>query len=208
VSVTVGVDEVGVAAAARAVTAGGVVLYPTETVYGIGGDARRPDVVERVRGMKGRDASKPVLVITDDWRRVAPWMAGEEAGVARLMKHEPPLPVTLLVDASSEAPAGVVGPDGLVGLRRTSDPFCRQLIERSDAPLLSTSANHPGEPAPARFDDVAASLRNAVDVAVDAGRPLPGVPSTVARVVDGRVAVLRLGAVDAATLEEVVAGAR
>jgi L-threonylcarbamoyladenylate synthase len=114
----------------------------------------------------------------------------------------------VLVDASADAPAGVVGPDGLVGLRRTSDPFCRALIEASDAPLLSTSANPPGEPAPARFEDVAAAMRDAVDVAVDAGRPLPGVPSTVARVVAGRVTVIRVGPVDAATLERVMAGAR
>jgi L-threonylcarbamoyladenylate synthase len=208
VSVTVGVDKAGVDAAARAVRAGGVILYPTETVYGVGGDARRPDVIERVRGMKGRDAEKPVLVLVDRWERVAGWVTGESDRVATVMGHEPPLAVTLLLDASGEAPAGVVGPNGLVGVRRTSDAFCRALIEEADAPLLSTSANPPGEPAPALFDDVAPSMRASVDVAVDAGRPLPGVPSTVARVQAGRVVVVRLGAVDLATLEGLVAGGR
>jgi L-threonylcarbamoyladenylate synthase len=208
VSVTVGVDAAGVAAAARAVRAGGVILYPTETVYGIGGDARRPDVVNRVRGMKGRDGSKPVLVLVDTWARVAGWIAGDDSGAAAIMQHDPPLAVTLLVEATPDTPVDVVGPDGLVGVRRTSDPFCQALIAEADAPLLSTSANPPGEPAPWRFDDVAATLRASVDVAVDGGRDLPGVPSTVARVADGRVNVVRLGAVSAETLERVLAGPR
>ena len=205
-SITVGTDAAGLGTAAEAVRAGGVLVYPTETVYGLGADARDPAALARIRRLKGRDAAKPVLVLTDTWRRVADWSGELDAEVLRVMSHEPPLAVTLLVTAGAGAPTGVVGPEGLLGVRRTSDEFCRALIAAADAPLLSTSANSAGAPPPADIDEVEPALLAAVDVVVDAGRRLPGVASTVARIVDGRVEVVRDGAVDASTLARVASG--
>ncbi len=205
---TIGTDAAGLRAAARAVRAGRVLLYPTETVYGLGGDAGRADVLQRVRHLKGRDADKPILVLTDVWTRMADWIVEPGDALRRIMSHEPPLPVTLLMEASGRAPSGLIGPEGLIGVRRTADAFCRALVVASDTPLLSTSANQSGQPAPAELREVSVALRAGVDVVVDAGRRLPGVPSTVARVVDGAVHVLRAGAVDAVTLEGVAAGGR
>jgi L-threonylcarbamoyladenylate synthase len=208
VSETVGTDAAGLRAAVRAVRAGRVLLYPTETVYGLGGHAGRDDVLQRVRALKGRDADKPVLVLTDTWRRVADWVVDPDDTLRRIMSHEPPPPVTLLMAANDRAPSGVVGPEGLIGIRRTADAFCRALVAASDAPLLSTSANRSGQPAAADLGEVEDAILAGVDLVVDAGRRLPGVPSTVARVVDGAVHILRAGAVDAATLERVAAGGR
>jgi L-threonylcarbamoyladenylate synthase len=124
----------------------------------------------------------------------------------RLMAHEPPLPVTLLLPASDAAPAGLAGPGGLVGVRHTADPFCRAVVAAAGVPLLSTSANPAGGPPPARFEDVDAGLRARVDLAVDAGHALAGVPSTVVRIDGGRVVVVRAGAVGADVLARIVAG--
>ncbi len=205
-SLTVGTDAAGVRAAAAVVRAGGVLIYPTETVYGIGGDAGVAGVAERVRVLKGHDADKPLLAIVDAWQRVRNWTEAPDAATLRVMAHEPPLPVTLLLRAGTGAPAGLVGPEGFVGVRRTSDDFCRALIAAADAPLVSTSANVAGAPAPAEFAEIGAAIRNEVDLVVDAGRRLAGVPSTVARIEAGRVEVARAGAVDSATLEGVAAG--
>ncbi len=202
----VGADAAGVAAVAEAVRAGGVVLYPTETVYGLGGDAARPDVRARTAALKGRDGAKPMLMLTDEWARVMGWLGPLERAHRRLMDHAPPLAVTLLLPASRAVPASLVGPGGLVGIRRTTDPFCRALVAAADAPLLSTSANPAGAPPPARFESVHPDLLAAVDLAVDAGHPLAGVPSAVARVERGAVVVVREGAVDVATLERIAAG--
>ena len=200
----VGSDAAGVRAAAGVVTAAGVLLYPTETVYGLGGDPFAPEVIDRIRAIKGRDAGKPMLALTDDWGRVAAWLAGLTDVHDRLMAFEGPL--TILFEAGPGAPPGLVGPEGLVGVRRTTDPFCRAVIATCQTPLVSTSANPAGAPPPVAFADVDVRLLDAVDLAVDAGAPLAGVPSTVVRVVDGEAVVLREGAVDAATVRRIAAG--
>ena len=195
-----------VARAAAVIRAGGVIAYPTETVYGLGCDPTDAAAVERVRAVKGRDADRPMLALTDRWGRVGPWLAGLTAAHRRLMAHEPPLPVTIVFDASDAAPPTLVSPGGTVGIRRTTDPFCRALVAAADTPVLSTSANRAGEPPPARFADLDPAVAAAVDLAVDAGHALDGTPSTVVRIEGGRLVVLRAGAVDEATLRRIVEG--
>lgn len=194
-----------VARAAGTVRAGGVLVYPTETVYGLGCDPARADAVARVRAVKGRDA-RPMLALTDRWGRVAPWLAGLTDAHRRLMRHAPPLPVTLVFEASAAAPPALVSAEGTVGIRRTTDPFCRALVAAAGTPVLSTSANRAGQPAVHRFEDLDPAVTEAVDLVVDAGRALGGTPSTVVRLDAGRLHVLREGAVDAATLRRIVAG--
>jgi L-threonylcarbamoyladenylate synthase len=191
--------------AAAVVRAGGVLVYPTETVYGIGCDPANTEAVARVRAVKGRDADKPMLAITDRWGRVAPWITGLTDVHRSLMQHAPPLPVTIVFDASDDAPPGLVSPQGGIGIRRTTDPFCRALVAAADTPVLSTSANRAGRSPVARFADLDAAVLDAVDEAIDAGHDLGGTPSTVVRVADGELVVLRKGAVDAATLHRIVA---
>ena len=198
-----GTDAEGIQSAAATVASGGVLLYPTETVYGLGGDPEKEAVIERIRRLKGRDAGKPVLVLTDEWVRVEDWLSGVSATQRRLMTYEPPLPVTLLFDAAPATPPWLVGPDGWVGVRRTSDPFCRAVIQTADCALLSTSANEAGGVAPHRFSDVTAMIREGVDCAVDAGQPLAGTPSTVVRFDGDDLVVVREGAVRVKTLHEI-----
>lgn len=191
--------------AAAVVRRGGLLLYPTETVYGLGCDPADPAAVARLRALKGRDAAKPMLAITDRWGRVAPWVRDLTEAHRRLMQHDPPLPVTLVFDASAAAPPGLVSPEGTIALRRTADPFCRALVAAAGTAILSTSANRAGHPPPARFADLDPTLLEAVDLAVDAGCPLGGTPSSVVHVAaTGQLEVLREGAVAAETLKRIV----
>lgn len=192
----------GVRAAAEVLARGGVLLYPTETVYGLGCDPFADEAVARVRALKGRDADKPMLALTDDWARVARWFSGVGEGHRRLMAFEGAL--TILFEAGPEAPRSLVGPEGLVGVRRAGEAFCRAVIAKSNHPLVSTSANPAGAPAPNRLADVDARLLAAVDLAVDAGAPLAGTPSTVVRVVGEEVVVVREGEVSAAMVQRIV----
>ncbi len=192
--------------AAEVVRSGGVLVYPTETVYGLGCDPHDVRAVARVRALKGRDAAQPLLALTDEWLRVARWIAGVTEVHHRLMGHTPSLPVTLVFEATADAPPALVSGDGRIGLRRTPDPFCRALIAAADTPILSTSANRAGHPPAHRFADLDPAVHGAVDYAADAGRDLGGTPSTVVGVEAGRLVVLREGAVDTATLWE-IAGA-
>ena len=200
----VGVGAAGVERSASCIRAGGILVYPTETVYGIGGDALDVGVVKRIRTLKRSHADKPMLVLTDEWTRVADWFAEASHALQRLMDHEHALPITLLATASEMAPEPLVGPEGMIGVRRTSDSFCRVLIEATDTPLLSTSANVSGESSPALFEDINSTILDGVDLAVDAGRALMGIPSTVVRVAGNSIQIVRDGAVDAPTIHEIV----
>ena len=198
------------AAAAAAVQRGGVVLYPTETVYGLGCDPRRSDAVARIRRLKGRDADKPMLAVTDRWGCVDGWTSALTAAHRRLMQATDadgqPLAVTLLFAPGPECPEALVGPGGLVGIRRTSSPVCRALVSACGTAILSTSANAAGEPPPSTFGGVDADILDGVDAAVDAGYPLQGTPSTVVKVSEDGAIVLREGAVSARQVRQVASG--
>ncbi|MEM6337944.1 MAG: L-threonylcarbamoyladenylate synthase [Bacteroidota bacterium] len=182
-----------VSEAARVVSEGGVLLYPTATVYGLGGDPNVPAVLERIRALKGRDADKPMLVLTDEWARAEHWIANVTPLHNRLMAFDGPL--TILFDASPDVPAALRGGSPLIGIRRTRDAFCRAVITQSGRLLCSTSANKAGDPSPATFSTIHPDLLARVDLAVDAGSPLGGAPSTVAGLRDGSLVIYRAGAV-------------
>lgn len=200
----VGVDAAGVARSASCIRAGGILVYPTETVYGIGGDALDVGVMARIRALKGSSTDKPMLVLTDEWARVMDWFAEVSVALQRLMVHQSALSLTLLIPASESAPEPLVGPEGIIGMRRTGDSFCRALIDAAETPLLSTSANVSGESSPAKFDDINPAILDGVDLAVDAGRTLTGVPSTIVRVAGDGFQIVREGAMDARTIHEIV----
>lgn len=182
-------------AAQRCIERGGVLIYPTATVYGIGGDARREDVALRIAVLKGRDRDKPMLLLTDQWERVANWFERETKLHRYLMNHPRSAYLTILFEASDSAPVVLRGGSPLIGVRRTAHPFCRALIERSGAPLISTSANRSGEPTARTVNEVPDDVRTGVDLLVDAGPSTSSEASTVVAVADGRIRIVREGAV-------------
>lgn len=189
---------------ARYIREGGVVLYPTETVYGLGCHPNYDEAVRRIQRLKGRDAHKPMLVLTDSWERVEDWLGERDPLHDRLMEIGRIYPLTILLPASGAVPESFRGGSPLVGIRCTTDLFCRALIASSDSPVLSTSANPAGEPAPAAFEDIQPEMLEGVDLAVDAGRPLAGSPSTVVSVTDGQAVVVREGAVPEGTIRSLL----
>ncbi|MEM8598725.1 MAG: L-threonylcarbamoyladenylate synthase [Bacteroidota bacterium] len=194
--------------AATTVQRGGVLVYPTETVYGIGGDPFDAAMVDRVRAIKGRDATKPMLAITDRWGRVAEWTSNVTGLHRTLMaatdEEGRPLAVTLLFEAGPGAPPSLVSQVGLIGIRRTPDTLGQALVAACGTALLSTSANRSGEPPASTFTDLDPRVVEAADYAFDAGRPLGGTPSTVVRVQGEALVVIREGSVSEAALRRVL----
>lgn len=190
--------------AARLVAGGGVLLVPAETVYGLSGDARRPDVAARIHQIKGSDPMKPLLALTDTWDRVHDWVEALPP-VRRVWEEDGLGPLTLVLPATDRAPSALKSSEGFVGIRKTTSPTARELVTRLGAPVFSTSANRTGEPAPARFEDVHRTIRRAVDGAIDAEISLVGEPSTVARFDSqaGAFEILRPGPVDEAALRAI-----
>jgi len=181
--------------AARIIVSGGLIVYPTETVYGIGADARNAQAVSRIPLVKGRDERKPILVLVGSRDAVTEW-ASEVSGTARaLMNAFWPGPLTLVFPARDDVPELLTAGTGTVGVRCSPDAFCRELILRSGTAITSTSANRTGEPTGATIAEIAGHLGDGIDLYVDSG-PLGGrLPSTVVDVSGPALRLLREGAI-------------
>lgn len=187
-----------IAAAVAALRAGELVVFPTETLYGIGCDALNPDAIERLRAVKQRGADKGVATIVGDVAMLALLSAHVSAEARRLADAFWPGPLTLLLPARPGLPAPIVL-DGMVAARVSSHAVARRLALELGRPIASPSANPGGlEPAP---DVAAARAYFASDVAcyIDDG-PIAGAPSTL---VDPGppLRVLREGAISRAALD-------
>lgn len=179
--------------AARTVLSGGVIIYPTDTIWGIGCDATNPSAVEKVFSIKRRAESKSLIVLVSS-----------EKHLMSTVRDIPPLafdliacsekPMTIIYDRPSGIAANALAPDGSLGVRIVNDEFCRRLIERIKTPLVSTSANISGEASPACFSDIKEVILHSADYVVDYRRTdnRKSAASTVIKLTsDNRVTVIR-----------------
>lgn len=190
---TVEADEAGREAAIAALARGEVIVYPTETLYGLGCDAADEAAVARVFRMKGRRPDKPLPLIAGDLNSVADLavIPFKVMGLAALW----PGPLTLILKASRELPPGLTDGQGRVAIRVSSHPVARYLAKRLGRPVVATSANRTGEQPAATADRAAAGLADdPPDLVVDGG-PVPGgPPSTIVDATVYPVAIVRPGA--------------
>lgn len=178
---------------AEVVLKGGVVVYPTDTVYGLGCDPRNPEAVRRVFEAKKR-ADKPMPILcssVDVMKSIGRWN-----GIAdRLASRFLPGPLTLLLDLKDEGLAEGLVKEGKVGLRVPNHKVARRLIELVGGALVGTSANLSGMPPPRSLDEVLSYPGPRFDVMLDCGPTPIGIPSTVVDVSEGRVKVIREGCI-------------
>ena len=188
---------------------GGVILYPTDTVWGIGCDATNSEAVRRVYQIKQRDDSKALICLVDSDVRMQRYVrdvpevawqlidAVEERGASneeRAVKSRVGSPITLVLDGASGLAPELLAEDGTVGIRITHEPFSRELCYRFQKPLVSTSANISGEPAAQNYRDISEDILNAVDYVCFSRRQehQPHHPSSVIKIGrGGEVVVIR-----------------
>jgi L-threonylcarbamoyladenylate synthase len=182
--------------AAAAIRSGGIVCYPTETVYGLGVDARSHDALAHLIELKGRDAGKGMSVLVSDLDAARDLLDAEPPAAARSLAHAFwPGPLTLVLPAVRSLDAALIGPAGGVGLRCSTDAIARELLVRCGAPLTSTSAN-PSAREPARTAEEARAYFGArVDAYVDGGARRNALISTVVEFSQGRAYLRRAGAI-------------
>lgn len=172
---------------------GGIILYPTDTVWGIGCDARNSEAVKRIFDLKRRADSKSMLVlvnnevalerITDDIPDVA-WQLIEAAVN----------PLTIIYDGAKGVAQDLIAPDGSLGVRITGESFSNELCRRLGAPLVSTSANVSGENPPSFFSDISPEIKEGVDYIVNYKQndKTPKTPSNIIKLgKDGVVKLIR-----------------
>ncbi len=190
-----------IAAAGAILSQGGLVVFPTETVYGIGADIRNPGGVEKVIRLKHRPAGLPVLAHCSDMSQLAGLVAEIPESAQTLIDRFWPGPLALVFRKSKSVPAVVSGPTDTIGIRMVAHPVACQLIAKLGAPLAGTSANLHGEPAISSFDAINPELLKQVDVALDAGTCGQAKPSTILDVTCQPPRLLRPGAVPLARIE-------
>jgi L-threonylcarbamoyladenylate synthase len=173
-----------VSRAADAIRGGESVVYPTETVYGLGANALDADAVERVFAVKGRDHENPISLAVPAVESAFEHTQTTEQE-KRFMREFLPGPVTVLVEARETVPDVLTAGRSRVGVR-VPDHSMAQALLRETPPLTSTSANRSGNPSARRVDAVDESVREAVGVVLDGGE-LPGTESTVVNVSAGTI---------------------
>lgn len=177
--------EAEVEAALGALRRGGVILYPTDTVPGLGCDATDEAAVSRIYGIKQRPDSKSLIILVADERDVLQYTAAPDPEIFPFLEGEE-RPTTVIYEGAIGLAPNAIAADGSIAIRITRDPFCRHLIRRLRRPLVSTSANPSGAPTPGRLSEVDPAIRAAVDHTVELPEPAATrPPSQILRWVDG-----------------------
>jgi L-threonylcarbamoyladenylate synthase len=176
-----------------------VVVFPTETVYGLGVDARSADAVARLVALRGRDEGKPILVLVTDVAMAETVVAEMPESARRLAARFWPGPLTLVLPARRDLPAPLTAGTGTIGVRVPGHPDALALVGGLGRPVTAPSANPPGAESPRTLAVARSYFTDGVAAWVDAGT-LRGGASTVAAVEPGGVRVLRPGPVSEAAL--------
>lgn len=184
-------DEV--AKALKVVQDGGIILYPTDTIWGIGCDATNTEAVKKIFALKQREEAKSMIILLDTDNKLQSYVR-EVPDIAYDLIEYAENPLTLVMPGAKNISEALIAADGSVGIRVAKHPFCEQLIQRLRKPLVSTSANISGQPSPQNFNKVASEIIEGVDYVVDVDQHDTTLkkPSTIMRLApDGRFEFLR-----------------
>lgn len=141
---------------------GGTVLYPTDTVWGLGCDATDEEAVKKIYGIKRRPDSKSLIILVAEERDVLHYVAAPDLTVFDFLAEQT-RPTTVIFENAVNLPDNLMAEDGSIAIRIVQDEFCRHLVKRLRKPIVSTSANTSGRPAPQFFDEVEEEIKSGVD---------------------------------------------
>ena len=198
----------GLDAAAAVLRQGGLVAFPTETVYGLGANATDEAAVKRIFAAKGRPPDNPIIVHVSDLAQMTPLVKRYPPAAALLAERFWPGPLTLVLPRSGRVPEAVTGGLDTVAIRMPDHPVARELIRRAGVPVAAPSANLSGRPSPTRAEDVMEDLAGRIEVVLDGGPTGIGLESTVLDLTADPPAILRPGGVTWEQLRSVLGGVR
>ncbi|MBE6316600.1 MAG: threonylcarbamoyl-AMP synthase [Muribaculaceae bacterium] len=158
-------QEADIVQCLKTLSAGGLILYPTDTVWGIGCDATNAEAVKKVYQLKQRDDSKALIVLIDSADHLDHYVV-DVPMIARELIDVAVKPLTIIYEGAYNLATNVLGDQDSVGIRIPNDEFCHRLCERFGKPIVSTSANVSGAPTAKTFADIDASIVQGVDYAV------------------------------------------
>jgi len=189
-------DPAVIAQAARIVCDGGLVAFPTETVYGLAADATNPKAIARLNRVKGRPPEKPYSIHLYRASQVEQWVHDVSPLAKRLMQQFWPGPLTIVMPTQTGES---------VGFRLPNHPVAQAFLCQCNRPIVAPSANRSGSPPPTDGREVVAALGEAIDGLLDAGPTPMGRESTVVSIADGALSIVREGAIAEAALRQALA---
>lgn len=184
-----------IAAAATLLERGGVIAFPTGSLYGLGADALNAGAVERVFTIKRRPPDKPLLILVPDRAVVVDLAVEVPAAAIRLMDRFWPGQVTIVLNALPGLPSNLTAGTGRIGIRLPGHPVARALVAAFGGPITGTSANLSGRGGCHRIDEIDPQLLRQLDLVIDAGQLKEGIGSTVVDVTGAEPIVIREGVV-------------
>lgn len=181
---------------------GGIVVYPTDTFYGLGVNGYLAEAAKEIYTLKGRDPAKPISLVVSDLAMARDIAVEIPAVFRRIAHHFWPGPLTIVLRAAEDIPAPIKSSEGSVGIRWPDLLWLRELIKRAGFPLTATSANLTGEKEVSDPNTVTTAFFGKVDLIVDAGKSPGGLPSTVVDLTKKRPRILREGAILSSELRQ------
>ncbi|MBN2466799.1 MAG: threonylcarbamoyl-AMP synthase [Deltaproteobacteria bacterium] len=175
--------------------AGGVVAYPTETFYGLGVDALSGGAIRKIYSIKKRDPSQPLLILISHYDLLSEYVAMVPEIARKLTERFWPGPLTIIFSASPRIPSLLCAGTGKIAVRISSHPIARALAAAMDVPITSTSANLTGLPSPTMPEEVFNQLHSKIDMIIDGGKTMGGMPSTIVDVTMSPLQLVREGAI-------------
>jgi L-threonylcarbamoyladenylate synthase len=197
-------EEVILTRAVEILANGGILAYPTETFYGLGADATNQKAIEKIFAVKGRDFKNPISLIIGQPEDIYPLVKDIPESARKLMAAFWPGALTIVFLAANNVSQLLTAGSGKIGLRVSSHPIARGIVQKLKRPLTATSANLSGSPECSRASEVAEQIGDIIDAIVDLGSTPGIVGSTIIDITCDPPVILREGAISRQTIEKCI----
>jgi L-threonylcarbamoyladenylate synthase len=197
-------EEIVLTRAAEIIAHGGIIAYPTETFYGLGADATNEKAIQKIFAIKGRNFKNPISLIIGQTDNIYPLVQDVPQTAQKLMTAFWPGALTIVFLAANNVSPLLTAGSGKIGLRVSSHPGARGIIQRLKRPLTATSANLTGAPECTRASEVAEQIGDKIDAIIDLGNTPGTKGSTIVDVTCTPVAILREGAISRKIIEKYI----
>lgn len=188
---------------AQIIKQGGIVIFPTETVYGIGVNALNEEAVKKLYSIKQRPLNKPISLLISDMNMINKVAQDITDLEYKLMKKFFPGPFTIILKKKEIVPDILTANTDTVGIRMPSEEITRRLIEYANIPIAAPSANISNKPSGTNLDNIIKDFEGKVDYFIDSGESKLGIASTIVKVIDGIPHILRQGTITKEQIQEV-----
>lgn len=180
---------------AKIIKEGGIVIFPTETVYGIGTNGLNKEAIKKLYEVKQRPLNKPISLLVSNIEMVEQVAKNISKLEYKIMQNFFPGPLTIILEKKDIVPNILTSNTNTVGIRMPSGEIARKLIEYAGVPIATPSANISGKPSGTNIKDIQKDFEGKVDYFIDNGESKLGIPSTIVRVINDEIHILRQGSI-------------